>query len=483
MAVAMGDIHLVGTDVLSDAAGLSRRHPRLADRVEQAGLAVVDVTHHRDHRRPADQVGQVAVLDHLHGLLGRGFHVVLEHRHAELLGHRFDRLEVEGLGDRGDDPLEEKGLDDLGALHPEPVGQLLHREVAFRHDQHFGPLGLGLAGGAQLHGPAPLALAGGLLLALADRHGGFGRGPVDAAGPGGTGQARLQHQGFLFAGVATCLGGEGIIVLADDVDLLALLLRGAAAKGFELGAVVPVGPAGPRGPNAGRRGLTEAGAPGRRRRGGRGTGDFGAAAGFTAALAPVGPTRRRGGGTAGGLLELHQLTGSHRLAHTGRDARAAWRGGASGRRGAGPRRVAADRLADQFKGSGTRTAGGIAGPGAGLPWPDRRGGAWALGSRRGGGRPAAGGSALARLGTTDQLGTGRRGATGLAGTAGGSGSLGGASSHRRLGGAVHRHRPGGLGGGHRLGRRGHRGGARGRRDHRAGRRAAGGGGSGGGGTA
>ena len=40
---------LVGADVLRDAAGLAGRDVGLADRVEQLGLAVVDVTHDGDH--------------------------------------------------------------------------------------------------------------------------------------------------------------------------------------------------------------------------------------------------------------------------------------------------------------------------------------------------------------------------------------------------------------------------------------------------
>ena len=44
-------VHLVGADVLGDAAGLARGHLGLADGVEQRGLAVVDVAHDRDHRR------------------------------------------------------------------------------------------------------------------------------------------------------------------------------------------------------------------------------------------------------------------------------------------------------------------------------------------------------------------------------------------------------------------------------------------------
>ena len=42
---------LVGTDVLGDAAGLARDDVRLADRVEQSGLTVVDVTHDGHDRR------------------------------------------------------------------------------------------------------------------------------------------------------------------------------------------------------------------------------------------------------------------------------------------------------------------------------------------------------------------------------------------------------------------------------------------------
>ncbi len=49
LAVHLGR-HLVGTDVLGDAAGLAGHHVGLADGVEQAGLAVVDVTHDGDHR-------------------------------------------------------------------------------------------------------------------------------------------------------------------------------------------------------------------------------------------------------------------------------------------------------------------------------------------------------------------------------------------------------------------------------------------------
>ncbi len=54
--------HLVGTDVLSDAAGLAGDHIRLADAVEQKRLAMVNMAHHGDDRRPYLVVILVLVL-------------------------------------------------------------------------------------------------------------------------------------------------------------------------------------------------------------------------------------------------------------------------------------------------------------------------------------------------------------------------------------------------------------------------------------
>ena len=54
---------LVRTDVLRDAAGLARDDVRLADRVEQSGLTVVDVAHDGDDRRTDLEVLVVLVLE------------------------------------------------------------------------------------------------------------------------------------------------------------------------------------------------------------------------------------------------------------------------------------------------------------------------------------------------------------------------------------------------------------------------------------
>ena len=52
-------VHRVGADVLRDAAGLAGDDVGLADAVEQAGLAVVDVAHDGHDRRPADACRRV----------------------------------------------------------------------------------------------------------------------------------------------------------------------------------------------------------------------------------------------------------------------------------------------------------------------------------------------------------------------------------------------------------------------------------------
>ena len=53
--------HLVGTDVLGDATGLTGLNVGVADAVEQLGLAVVDVTHDGDDRGAGDGVLVVVV--------------------------------------------------------------------------------------------------------------------------------------------------------------------------------------------------------------------------------------------------------------------------------------------------------------------------------------------------------------------------------------------------------------------------------------
>ncbi len=53
---------LVRADVLGDAPGFGADHVGLADRVEQFGLTVIDVTHHGHHRRPRLEIAGLALV-------------------------------------------------------------------------------------------------------------------------------------------------------------------------------------------------------------------------------------------------------------------------------------------------------------------------------------------------------------------------------------------------------------------------------------
>ncbi len=43
--------------MLSDPTGLTSRHSRVANRIEERGLSMIDVTHHGHHRRPHNSFG------------------------------------------------------------------------------------------------------------------------------------------------------------------------------------------------------------------------------------------------------------------------------------------------------------------------------------------------------------------------------------------------------------------------------------------
>ena len=73
----LGEPHLVGADVLGDAAGFARGDVGFADGVEQRGLAVIDVAHDGDHGRARnlELVGLLGFENFFDGLVGELFFV------------------------------------------------------------------------------------------------------------------------------------------------------------------------------------------------------------------------------------------------------------------------------------------------------------------------------------------------------------------------------------------------------------------------
>ncbi len=116
-------LHLVGADVLGDAAGFAGGHVGFADGVEQRRLAVVDVAHDGDHRSALEQI--LGVLGDLHGLHGLFFVADGSGGSAELARHFGGQFGIERLVDGHEDAAVHQLLHHQGGLHIEFLGKLL----------------------------------------------------------------------------------------------------------------------------------------------------------------------------------------------------------------------------------------------------------------------------------------------------------------------------------------------------------------------
>ncbi len=129
--------HLVGADVLRDAAGLAGRHVGGADGVEQRGLAVVDVAHDGDHRGTRLEIDLVLVGGAHQAFLDVGFGDALR-RVAELTHDELGRIGVDHIVDLVHGALLHEQLDDVHGALRHAVGELLDgndlRDDDFAHD-------------------------------------------------------------------------------------------------------------------------------------------------------------------------------------------------------------------------------------------------------------------------------------------------------------------------------------------------------------
>ena len=129
---------LAGPDVLGDAAALAGGHLGRPDGVEQAGLAVVDVTHDRDDRGTRLEVGRIVLFEE--DLLGRlgGLALALDidadrpgrldglgHLVAELAGDERRGVAIDQLVDGREDPALDQLADDVGRVDRQQLGELL----------------------------------------------------------------------------------------------------------------------------------------------------------------------------------------------------------------------------------------------------------------------------------------------------------------------------------------------------------------------
>ena len=117
--------HLIGTDMLGDAAGFARHHIGLAQGVEERCLAVVNVTHDGNDRGTGLEVGGIV------GLTFKAhFHIRLRHaldRVAHILREELGGVGVQHVVDLHHLALLHQQPDHIHRAFGHAVGQLLHR--------------------------------------------------------------------------------------------------------------------------------------------------------------------------------------------------------------------------------------------------------------------------------------------------------------------------------------------------------------------
>ena len=124
--LAVGSRHLIGADVLRDATGLAAGNVGLADRIQQRGLAVIDVAHD-GHDRSAQLQMLVGVLGADEAFLDVGFRNAF-HLVAELGDQQLGGIGIQNVGDLVQRALLHQQANDVDTLLRHAVGQLLDRD-------------------------------------------------------------------------------------------------------------------------------------------------------------------------------------------------------------------------------------------------------------------------------------------------------------------------------------------------------------------
>ena len=134
------NLHLIGADVLGNAAGLAGGNGRIADGIQQRGLAVVHVAHDHHNGSAGNQI-LGPVLRGVDELFLDSDHNLLFHLAAKLLGHKGGGIKVDDLAQRGHDAVFHQALDHLCAGLFHAAGQLTHADLIGNLDLEGGFLG------------------------------------------------------------------------------------------------------------------------------------------------------------------------------------------------------------------------------------------------------------------------------------------------------------------------------------------------------
>ena len=129
--------------MLGDATGLARHHVGRTDRIQQRRLAVVDVAHHGNDRRPRHHVlGRVG--GSKQPIFDVGFGDALDGV-SQFLGDQLRSVGVDHVGDLHHLPLLHQDADDVDGSLRHAVGEFLDGD-RFRNGDFADELFLAVAG-------------------------------------------------------------------------------------------------------------------------------------------------------------------------------------------------------------------------------------------------------------------------------------------------------------------------------------------------
>ena len=127
----------ISTDVLRDAAGLAFRNAAVADRIEQGGLAVVNVAHNGHNRRALHELaGFIHFVAALLKNFFEGLGDIVFKLDAVIGRDQRAGVEIDLLVDRGHNAEDEELLDDLRRRLADLFGEFLHCN-GFRGNHRF----------------------------------------------------------------------------------------------------------------------------------------------------------------------------------------------------------------------------------------------------------------------------------------------------------------------------------------------------------
>ena len=131
-AMAVLQLHVVSTDVLGNTTSLTGNHVGVADVVEQRGLTMIDVTHHRHDRSARNQIVLVVLL-FSNGVLNLSRNVFSGE--SELISNDIDSFCIQTLVDRHHDTDAHTSTNDLIDTHVHHRSQLgnSHELGQFQH--------------------------------------------------------------------------------------------------------------------------------------------------------------------------------------------------------------------------------------------------------------------------------------------------------------------------------------------------------------